>query len=201
MNSNRIDHDNTVQRPRRRHTLRRISTGVIGIALTLAATAVAAPTASATVGGSSGAPGPSQVSQGKCYYVRTNTTGSLRTVTAPPTVWARNVRTGWGNDTQRVRYAAFAVEVGTGRYLDQTGYSGMVWAGDSTPATWTGSTTLNVSDRTKNFMVVYLIEWIDNYGRIVGSVAQIVDSYLYYHQNIGPYNAMVSCLKPIGFPN
>jgi len=156
---------------------------------------VGAASASATQTSTTGLAGPSAVSPGTCKYVRTNVSGSLQTVTAPPSVWARNSVTGWGNDAQRVRYMAFAVEVGTGRVLTNTGWSGTVRAWDNKPAQWTGSTMLNVDWRV-NFQVNYLIHWLNSSGVVVGSALQVVDSYRYYDGfNVGPYGPFASCAK------
>ena len=160
-----------------------------------AAMFVGAAGASATPVSTTGLAGPSTVAQGSCKYVRTNLSGSLRSVTAPPSVWARNSVAGVGNDAQRVRYMAFAIEVGTSRVLTNTGWSGTTWAWDNKAASWTGSTTFNMDWRV-NFQVGYLIQWLNSAGAVVGSTLQVVDSYQYYDGfNVGPYGPFFSCAK------
>ncbi|MCW2637546.1 MAG: hypothetical protein JWQ99_3913 [Blastococcus sp.] len=161
--------------------------------LSLAAVVGFASPAGATVIGSSGATGVSSVGQGACEYLPA--WGNLRVSEAPPTIYARNYRSGGGNDWQYVRYSIALIDAASGAVLQQTGYSGAAVAWDNAPARFSGQTSLLANWRG-NYRMLVTIEWLDTTGRtVLGRAYQRVDSYRYWSNAVGPYGPFSSCAK------
>jgi hypothetical protein len=165
---------------------------IVGAALCL--TLILAAPSHAVQYASGGQIGPSSVGQGACKYMRNTVNGWLQIETAPPTIYARNSWSGSGNDWQLVRYRAFLVNAYNGTVVASTGYSGNAWAGDNTPARFSGITTFS-GDWRGNYRVEYRVEWLSSTGAVVGWAAHSFNSYRYFNQMIGPYGPISSCAK------
>jgi len=75
-----------------------------------------------------------------------------------PRVYARNVRTGAGNDWAWVRIRAFVVNASTGAVVTSSGYSSWSYATDAAPATWSGTTNFSLNGNG-NYRVDHRIEY------------------------------------------
>jgi hypothetical protein len=176
--------------PRSRFAGRR-SRHVFLMAVMIAALLGMASPAGATVVWSSGATGYTTVSLGKCSYASVWRT--LYTSAPPPTIYATNYRTGWGNDAQYVRYSVMLIDYDSGVTLQSTGYSGIAVAWDNSPAQFSGSTSFSAR-APGNYRVLFNIEWLDDSGgTVLGRAYQRVDSYRYFEDRAGPFGPYRSC--------
>lgn len=174
--------------------MKRIARLIVVLIVSLTTLQLLAPAASAAVYARDGRTGKSYVYRGACSYMRTNLNGWLRTETAPPAIYARNRRSGYGNDSQLVRYRAFLVDAWTGDTISSTNYTSWARAYDNRPANFLGNTYFDAGWRG-NYVIDYRIEWRRGDGTVAGWVAQRHNSYNAYYQNVGPYGPIATCYK------
>lgn len=175
------------------NTITRI--GAAASTLVLAAgIALGASVPASAVVASVGAAGYSAVHDASCSYKPA--WSDLELTTTPPQIYARDITSGAGNDTQLVRYRVAITNVSDGQVVSLSNFSATAYARDNAPARFNGNTSLRVPWRG-NYKLVIHIQWLSPDGRqVVGAAANEVDRYQYYDgYNTGPYGPMSSCTK------
>jgi hypothetical protein len=177
-------------------TTNRIIRLAAGLTAALSLTALAPTSADASVYAGQGTRGYHAIVRPTCRYF--DTWNQVDLSAPPPQIYAANLRAGAGNDFQPVRYRVFLVDVGTNQTIASSNYSGIVTAGDNSPAVFSGApVTWRLSSSgpgQQGYRVDYRIEWLraDNYG-LSAWVADRATSYTYFIGQVGPYAPIDRC--------
>lgn len=163
----------------------------------LAATALGltAGPASARTYASGGVYGWTGVAPVTCRYL--DAWGTLRAEVKPPTAYAYNRTAGGGNDWQQVRYRLHFMDVRTGTELGRTGWSGLAWARDNAPASWSG-TDMQAYDWRTVFRVETRVEYFSRSGAYEGWTAHTADTYR-LHRGYTTYPTLADSCASVQF--
>ena len=152
---------------------KRLTLILILVATSVCVAAFASNASAGTWISASGEYGPSATSEpdGMCEFFGLYAGTYTRNLTfLPPTVYARNITSGWGNDWRWVRYKARVVNYWTGQTVYDPGASGWsAWqvAWDNSPAPLSGQ-RYSISSETPigNLTIQYDIEWWTQTSRV-----------------------------------
>jgi hypothetical protein len=152
----------------------RIASAVLLVLALVAASAAAAEAAVYDGGGVFGFNGPATVT---CRHMAVR--GQIRTETPPPKAFAYNRTAGGGNDWQQVRYRLLYRDATTGAVVASSNWSPLAWAGDNTPAQWSGTTMWSFDWRAK-IRVDTHIQYYNRNGAYEGFLSHKADRYHYF---------------------